>query len=426
MFIKEMAASLYPWDIADEGIETCLDNLCHKACVNSVYLIGVMHKEKRPLTSMFFTHNPVRKYYLPEDSRLHYHIDDSKFSDLPIKPLYSQRSFLKNTDWLDTMTVAARKRNLKTGIEISHTVFDVGIAELKYPEMLQETIEGKKDGFYCLNNPIVREYIKRLYVETITSHDVDYLQTCMRVFSTGQPISYTWFMKNYDNHGLRHLMGVLLGTCFCHSCKSKADELGYDWDEMVHELHAIYEIAKVGYAETGKTMEQHLYLTGNMSETEFLIEYPQLFKWLQFRSESITAAFRDIYQCVKSAKPDIDFRYNNDIGRSELAGIQYSSFSEYVDSVRVSAYVEQHGEKADFDSKIRGLMKVRRGIGFEKDLIATIAIRPNATPEIIKRSLKELSLAGIDGISLAHYDGAQMMHLDAVKQGMLENGISIK
>jgi hypothetical protein len=426
MYIKEMAASLYPWDLADEGIETCLDNLCNKACVNSVYLVGVMHKEKRPLTSMFFTHNPVRKYYLPEDSRLHYKIDDSKFSDLPIAPLYSERDFLKHTDWLDNMTIAARKRGLKTGIEISHTVFDVEIARVKFPEMLQQTIDGKREGFYCLNHPIVREYIKRLYTETIKSHDVDYLQTCMRVFSTGRPIPYAWFMKNYDDHGLRNLMGVLFGTCFCDSCKAKAYELGYDWDEMMHELHKIYDIMKVGYAETGKTMEQHLFLTGNMSETEFLLEFPQLYIWLQFRADSITDAFKEIYQSIKSVNPKLDFRYNNDVGQSELAGIKYSSFSQYVDSVRVSAYVEQYGEKADFDSKIRGLMKVRSGIGFDKDLLATIAIRPNATPEIIKRSLKKLSLTGIDGISLAHYDGAEMEHLDAVKQGMLESGIEIR
>ena len=60
MFIKEVASSLYAWDLADEGIATIADNLQERANCNCMYLVGVMHYEKRPLTSLYYTHNTKR------------------------------------------------------------------------------------------------------------------------------------------------------------------------------------------------------------------------------------------------------------------------------------------------------------------------------------------------------------------------------
>ncbi len=79
MFFREISASLYPWDLADEGLERILDNLQEMALCNSVYLIALMHHEKRPLTDFFYPHNPARKTYCPEDSRAYWHPDPSYY-----------------------------------------------------------------------------------------------------------------------------------------------------------------------------------------------------------------------------------------------------------------------------------------------------------------------------------------------------------
>lgn len=52
MIIREIAASLYPWDLHDEPIDRIVDKLVENSSVNSIYLVGVMHYEKRPLTSL--------------------------------------------------------------------------------------------------------------------------------------------------------------------------------------------------------------------------------------------------------------------------------------------------------------------------------------------------------------------------------------
>ena len=72
MFFSEISASLCPWDLADEGVDRVLDNLESMTGCNSVYLIALMHHEKRPLTGFSYPHNPVRRTYCPEESRAYW------------------------------------------------------------------------------------------------------------------------------------------------------------------------------------------------------------------------------------------------------------------------------------------------------------------------------------------------------------------
>ena len=144
MYIKEIAASLYPWDLADEGVDTCVDNLVKHSGVNSVYLVGIMHKEKRPLHQLFYPHNPKRKFYSPEDSRVYYRMEEKNFKNTPLKPIYSSVDFLKDRDWLDELIKVARSKNLKTGVEISHTIFDAEVAIREFPDTLQRNINGDR------------------------------------------------------------------------------------------------------------------------------------------------------------------------------------------------------------------------------------------------------------------------------------------
>ena len=132
----EVVASLYAWELHDEGVERVLDNLQSMSQVNSVYLISIMHYEKRPFTSPTFPHNPVRQTWQAEDSRCYWHPDTSLYGR--IKPQLSSFSWLSDTDWLDHLTKAARKRGLKTGAELSHTLVDQDVVQ-KGPSGLHAT-----------------------------------------------------------------------------------------------------------------------------------------------------------------------------------------------------------------------------------------------------------------------------------------------
>ena len=72
MFWREVVASLYAWDLLDEGLEPILDTLQRETLTNSTYLVALMHDEKRPLTDLYYPHNPRRKVYWTEDSRAYW------------------------------------------------------------------------------------------------------------------------------------------------------------------------------------------------------------------------------------------------------------------------------------------------------------------------------------------------------------------
>lgn len=433
MLIKEVAASLYPWDLADEGIENITDNLVNHSNVNCLYLVGVMHFEKRPLTSLFYTHNEKRKYYLPENSRVYYKLDMDSFKNTKLKPRFSERDFLKDTDWLDVLTKEARKRGMKAGIELSHTIFDTNIAYSEYPEILQRNINGDiiqgTQGLLCPNHPDVHEYQRAMFYDTVKNHDVDLVQTCLLTFASGNTAKAPWFYDQWmdiNNPYLGALIGLANGGCFCEKCKEKAIKLGYNWDLILRDMHKLYKVANAtAYKFQDELMENNLTLGSNLTESMLLIEYPGLLQFLKFRIDSVTELFKDIYESVHEAKPLIDFRYNNHVRYPELNGISFKDIAPFVDSIRESDYSEQYGAPDNFVFKRNTLLKIRRGIGFDKGVISALAVRPNATPELIRESIKILATCGLDGLSLGHYDCAHIEHLDAVVQGMEEANITV-
>ena len=428
MIIREIAASLYPWDLHDEPIDRIVDKLVENSSVNSIYLVGVMHYEKRPLTSLYYTQNPSRKWYAPEDSRVYYHVDEKAFANTKLKPQSSEREFLQGTDWLDVLVECARRRGLKGGVEISHTFYDTKKAMAECPDVLQKDIHGRPiPQHFCCNNDDVREYMRVLFSESVKQHDVDFIQTCMMLFHHGEPIKTPWFLPNETDPKLAALLGVVTGGCFCEHCRAKAISMGYDWDHIVEKLKELERIVTATpYINNDQCMELQMLMDSNLTEAGLMMEYPELHQFLEFRMKIITSLFSTIYTSIKAVKPNIDFRYNNYLRYPELAGLDYKAVAPYLDSVRDSDYTEQRKVTDNFEYKRHTINKIRRGIGFDKPVLAAFAVRPNATPQILRDSIGTLAQVGVDGFSLGHYDGSTKPLLRAVKEAMEEYDIQLK
>lgn len=252
----------------------------------------------------------------------------------------------------------------------------------------------------------------------------------MLTFANGGSIKAPWFYNQWmdiNDPYLGALIGVANGGCFCDKCQEKAKKMGYDWDLILRDMRKLYKVANAtAYRFQTELMENNLTLGSNLTESMLLVEYPGLFQFLQFRIASVTELFKDIYESVHEAKPSIDFRYNNHVRYPEFNGISFKDIAPYADSIRDSDYSEQYGAPDNFVFKRNTLLKIRRGIGFDKGVISAIAVRPNATPELIRESIKVLATLGLDGLSLGHYDCAHIEHLDAVAQGMKEANITIE
>lgn len=423
MPLNEIAASLYAWDLHDEGVDHCLDVLASRAEVNSAYLVGLMHKEKRPLHARFYPHNPVRRYYVPEDSRVYWRPDAARYGR--IKPLTSDRDFLQGQDWLQALVDSARARGMRTGCEISHTIIDAQYARENYADVLQRDVFGNIVGAFeavearralpCLNNPDVQEYLTGLFSDVATNYDVDYLQTCLVLFGSGRGDRGT---HGFGPQAWQDLLSVATGGCFCDACRAKATAEGLDWDEMVHEVRHLARLATRDGLE--ELHERQLLDEANYTESALLIENEAFVAWLQFRKRSVTELFVRVREALKSSGREVEFRYNTYMASPERAGLDFKAAFAHVDSVRESDYSDQLGTADGVATKRAKLMKARRSLREDQQLIAALGVRPNATPETLRASVKAAVDAGCDGLSLGHYDGATMERLDAVRDGLSE------
>ena len=419
MYWSELTTGIYPWDVADEKIETILDNL-QSIGVNSTYMVALMHPEKRPFRHPYYDHNPKRKRYLAEDSRCYWLVDDKEYESSLIKPLMSERDFLKGVDWLDIMTEGLRKRGMKVGAEISHTPLDGDRGASEFSAHVQRDIYGQVPGYphyftrghLCWNSPQAKEYVYCLARDLTRNHDVDFIQTCSWPFGSG----------DYSEH---EFLGVLLGGCFCEHCASQAKSQGIDWDNLVSQIKKITDTLTHRTLECEEDLKQ--LKKGTTTPVMFMLETPEIFQWLKFRSDSLTEYYKGLSEAIHSVNKNIEFRINTCWREPEMYGINIKDINPYVDSIRMMDYLEQDGYSDDLlEKKAAWLADVRRQAGESKTIIGGIAPRGKATPQLIKNSIKTLAHEGIDGLSFGFYDCATMENLKAIGEGIKEAGVIIK
>ena len=374
----EVAASLYAWELHDEGVEHVLDNLQSMASVNSVYLISIMHYEKRPLTSPEFPHNPVRKTWQAEDSRCYWHPDLKLYGR--IKPQLSNFSWLSDTDWLEVLTKAARKRGLKTGAELSHTLVDQDTVTKELLDCTQRDIHDQPRVVYgrsyplCPNHPDVMEYTLALYTDLVKNHDVDFTQFCTIPMLNG---------------------GADQGSCFCASCVKAATKENVDLKKLQQELLA------------NPTAE------------------PAFSQWQQFRFRTMTRYFRLIHAKIHGIRPNTELRFNDSFPNAETWGLDLKAIRPHLDSIRNSDYSEQLGDPSRMHEKDDRLKANMAGLGEDFPRISAVAVRPKATPELIHEGIRISLENKVCGLSLGHYDGAEFPLLRAISDGLQAEHVSV-
>lgn len=369
----EVTGSIYPWEVHDEGIDLILDNMTGMAGVNSVYLIAVMHEEHRPFNNdnlpgeYYFIHNPVRSQWDAEDSRAYFSPDWNAYG--AIKPLLSAHDWLNKTDWLKIVLDKAHARGLRAGVEVSHTYIPVEVLN-RHPEYKQRDINGKPADRPCFSHPDVRAYMLNLYGDLAKHYDVDYIQTCMLLFS-----------RSDDPRN---------GTCFCDACKKLAALDGFDM-----------EAARV-------ILRDNPYAQ------------PQLNQWLDFRRKHTTAIYKEVTDRIHRENPQIDFRLNDLNDRS--SGLALEELTGHINSVHLSTHTEQNGyQKTDRQSRIA---TTQYFMGKDIRIIPGVPTRLLATEDIVRSSIQVSVAAGARGIGIKHYDGSPYSRLRAVRNALHDAGVA--
>jgi hypothetical protein len=437
---KEISASLYTWDMAEESIESILDTLRETAQGNSVYFMAMMHGEKRPLTELYFPRSlQPTKTFIAEDARAYWQPRPEFYKDSRIKPRLSDHEELRKTDYLAVMTAAARKAGCKTGAEISHTVLDTERATGEFIDTIQKDIWGNPLGrLVCHNNPDIRAYLTGMFTDLVANYDIDYFVTAIL------PMAFTRPPVVLGMGGERHTPGTVafgfwgslpsdfreallrttLGGCFCEHCQKAAAAKGLDLKAIRRAMLPLADM--VDHADEAEAHRLRVLSEASTSAMAMLLRHPEIFDLVKFRCITMAGLYQHLHDAMVKIKPKIDFRENAHIRTyAEFAGLEYASLKPFLGSVRSSDYSEQYGKVERLEVKRRFLLSLRDAFGDEFPMISGIAVRPGATPELVRKAVVVSAECGADGLSLAHYDSAPLPHLRAIGEGLKEAGVTV-
>jgi hypothetical protein len=156
--MTEIGLFIYPWDLADEGIDRVFDFAASSGCT-TVHMASVYH------AGLFLQpHNPQHKVYLLEDGVAYFHPQLDLYGE--IRP---QRAHIaRETDWF----AAASARVREFGLALSAWTVCMHNSRLgeNHPNAIIEDAFGNPRPYaLCPSNPAVRHYVRAL-VEDLTRY----------------------------------------------------------------------------------------------------------------------------------------------------------------------------------------------------------------------------------------------------------------
>ncbi|MGP8243727.1 MAG: hypothetical protein ACLQVN_04310 [Bryobacteraceae bacterium] len=437
---KEVAASLYTWDMAAESIESILDTLRETAQVNSVYFMAMMHGEERPLTDLYFPRSlQPTKTLVAEDARANWRPHPEFYKDSRIKPRLSGQEEIRKTDYLAVMTAAARKAGCTTGAEISHTVMDRERASGEFIDTIQRDIWGNPLGrLVCHNNPDIRAYLTAMFTDLVANYDIDYLMTAILPMAYNRPPVMVGmggeghtpgafafgFWSSLPPDFREALLRTTLGGCFCEHCQKAAAAKGLDLGAIRRAMLPLANM--VDHADEAQEHRLKVLSESGTSGMAVLLRHPEIFDLVKFRCMTMAGLYQHLHGAMVGIKPKIDFRDNAHIGIfPEFAGLEYASLKPFLGSVRSSNYSEQTGKADQLQVKRRFLLSLRDALGDEFPMYSAIATRPPATPDLVRKAVVLSAECGADGLSVAHYDSSPLPYLRAISEGLKEAGVTV-
>ena len=398
----ETSAFAFPSDLADEGVDTVLDNLADRAGLGGITVAFSYHAARD-----VFPHNPRRKVRLLDRGELHFPPARSLYDGLRIQPRVNAEALER--DVLRDTCAAASERGL--GVR-AWTVF----LHADRPDEHQDCVTRNAFGDLepadlCPANPDVRAYVRAL-VADIARHDVTSILAESLHY---HPVTHGHHHERYFIE-LGERARYLLGLCFCEHCLACAERSGVDGAAVrravVDELERVFD-------------DSHAVVAGELDHAALGDE---LTAYLRVRADTVTSlaaeaaevadvhgkrfVFLDLSGAVKgyaTGRPsggpaaDVAWRYGID-----LPGLS-----------RACPEIEVLGYAADVDRVRLDLETYRRILG---DARISVALRPSPpdceAPENLAAKValaRELGLARVD---FYHYGFVRLEALDMIRAAL--------
>lgn len=371
-----MRLFVYPWDLADEGIDETLRRF-REWGMDSVAVSANYHAAK-----LLLPHNPRRKVYFPEDGAVYFPIDIAHFSDQPLRP--------RESEWLS--------RHPRLWREIADSCLRHGLRLVAWTICLHNSAMG----FAHPEFTVLNAFGDRYYFNLCPSRDEVREYTCRLVREVSlQPGVEDIFVEALHfmdfEHGYHHEMTgtplspqakALLSLCFCDACMRKGKAYGVD----MARAQELVQTEIMRSFETCASQEE--YDGPGLSRCKDWLLANGLERLLEFRSFIVASLVDQVKRRIPqrlvyfAAKPE----------KAWINGVDFELLREFADEFEVYHYARgTDGLREDVEN-------IRRLIGDAKLRLILRAGHPDVeSAEELAIKIKTLSSLPVDGFSLYNY-----------------------
>ena len=212
----ETSAFVFASDLADEGIDTVLDNVERRAGLGGIMPAFLYHAARD-----VFPHNPARRGVLQNAGACFFRSEPRLYEGTVIRPEPS--ALVRERDVLADACRAAAARGLAVH---AWTVFLHPDRPGEHPACAPRNAFGDRyEGELCPANPDVRAYVRAL-VADISRYEIASI--------LAESLHYHGLEHGYHHEryfvALDPVARYLLGLCFCDHCLAAARGAGVDAD----------------------------------------------------------------------------------------------------------------------------------------------------------------------------------------------------
>lgn len=374
---------IYPWDLADEGMDEVLNRLTGHG-INGLNISTIYH------SGMFLMpHNPRRKLIFPEPGALYIEPDRRWHGKIKIKPPISPISPRAFWDRLREKT-AARKMSL-TSWTITLHGSSIGT---RYPETNVLNAFGDANlTIPCAANDDVREYVVALVADLADNYAFDNILL--------ESLECMPFRHGYHHEviGIPLTPGIefLLSLSFSEAMVAKAKTAGIDVERVREFVKTVCENHfDRPYGAPDMGWEELRQAAGG-----------ELGKFLDFRKSLLTSLIEEISYAVKgkSRLSVIDFGpvwypMGSD-GTGWESGLDLRNYAPYIDEVHPTLYYNDTRELIDKANQYSDMLSAAGKELSMKPILRSILPQTESGQQL-KEQIKALKACS-DGFSFYNY-----------------------
>lgn len=376
--------SAFPWDLLDEGLDTCLDRIQGELGAGGLSVWAAVapqhHLRARAVDPRVFRTRGglcfAPRAECCEATR--------------IKP--AGADFLRGRNPLEKIVDGCSKRDLHLRVKIATST--IGRVAERNPETACKSVFGDTSQAYlCLANPDVQSFFCGLIKDIHTSYGLgDIALTDFRIA--------WWDAIDTRLSGALRLSGsarTLLAMCFCESCQQKAGDAGVDVSSVMRSVRVILQ------RQVESEAEHTLSIAALLSDNEALAAY------CRWRRDELSAFCRRITAgCDVQPTLFRTFTEGGD-GRSEVMEPAWAKCA-----TSIAGVVSEIGRQDSLESSLVADVP-KNELGLTYPYMSGGARLEGA--ELVKLMSRAVE-SGFAGIEIGHFGGLTEQDMTAVKQAI--------